>query len=84
VIREQLAELQGAVAEAKTEGNSRSRTKRLTSANAIVEGLTELAPDIDAMGAQPAPASIPKKRVSAFGGGFGGGEIGGSGSATIR
>jgi hypothetical protein len=83
VIQEQLNELNGAVSEAASEKTSQARAKQLTRARAIVEGLTELVPDIDALSAKPNGNSTVQTRIPSAGGGYGatGGGYGGYGSA---
>lgn len=62
VIREQLTELNAAVDAAKSEKSTQMRAKRLTRAKAIVEGLIELVPDIDAIGGKSNPSATVQSR----------------------
>ncbi|MCI0627113.1 MAG: hypothetical protein L0387_36615, partial [Acidobacteria bacterium] len=82
VIREQLTELNAAVDAAKAEKTSQTRAKRLTRANAIVEGLTELVPDIDAIGGKLTQnLAVQPRNAASYGSGYGGGY--GSGSSAV-
>jgi hypothetical protein len=83
VIREQLTELNAAVDAAKGEKTSQTRAKPLTRAKAIVEGLTELVPDIDSISGKPAPGGTaqaqkapPGYKTYGSGPGYGGSRSG--------
>jgi hypothetical protein len=83
VIREQLTELNAAVDAAKGEKTSQTRAKPLTHAKAIVEGLTELVPDIDSISGKPGPGGAaqaqkapPGYKTYGAGSGYGGSRSG--------
>jgi len=71
VIQEQLAELNAAVAAAISEKQTATRNKRLTRARAIVEGLTELVPDIDILGTRSSATPTVQRILPADGFNYG-------------
>ena len=81
VIQEQLTELNAAVGAATSEKTPPMRAKRLTRAKAIVEGLTELVPDIDALGVKGIQVGAVQNRLSP---GYGGGGYGAAAGSYPR